>query len=109
MSATFPSFAAAASLIALAWLPQQAHAAEPVQFNRDIRPLLNSHCFKCHGGVKEAGGLNLQFREKALLAAETGEIAIVPGKPDESAFIDRLTTTDKTDRMPKKEPPLPKE
>src|SRR6476660_6406520 len=83
--------------------------AAPVDFNRDIRPLLNAHCFKCHGGVKEAGGLNLQFRDRALQAGETGAIAIVPGQPEESAFIDRPTTSDKTDRMPKKEPPLAKE
>src|SRR6266478_4210581 len=83
--------------------------AEPVRFNRDIRPILNANCFKCHGGVKEAGGLNLQFREQALKAGETGEIAIVPGKPEASAFIARLTTDDKSERMPKKAPPLPKE
>ncbi len=80
--------------------------AAPVEFNRDIRPILNAHCFKCHGGVKEAGELNLQFRERALKAGETGEIAIVPGKPEESAVMDRITTHDKTDRMPKKEAPL---
>ncbi|MEA3213531.1 MAG: hypothetical protein QOE70_6588 [Chthoniobacter sp.] len=83
--------------------------AEPVKFNRDIRPILNTHCLKCHGGVKEAGKLNLQFREQALRPGETGEIAVVPGKPEESAFIERLTTDDKSERMPKKEPPLPKD
>lgn len=53
--------------------------------------------------------MNLQFRDKALLAGETGEIAIVPGKPKESAFYERLITDDNSDRMPKKEPALPKE
>lgn len=94
-------------LVAFGWAAEVQ--GEPVQFNRDIRPLLNSQCFKCHGGVKEAGGLNLQFRDKALLAGETGEIAIIPGHPEKSAFIERLETDDKTDRMPKKEPPLPPE
>ncbi len=91
--------------------PLAAWATElpPVDFNRDIRPILNDHCLKCHGGVKEAGDLNLQFREQALRAGETGEIAIVPGKPDESAFIDRLTTDDTSDRMPKKAAPLAEE
>jgi hypothetical protein len=83
-----------------------ADAAPPVEFNREIRPILNAHCFKCHGGVKEAGDLNLQFREQALKAGETGEIAIAPGQPEASAVIDRITTHDVTDRMPKKEPPL---
>ena len=95
-------------VIACAFAFAHVRAAEPVQFNRDIRPILNAHCLKCHGGVKEAGELNLQFREQALQAGETGEIAVVPGKPEESAFIERLTTDDKSERMPKKEPPLPR-
>ncbi|HEV7401657.1 MAG TPA: PSD1 and planctomycete cytochrome C domain-containing protein [Chthoniobacteraceae bacterium] len=86
-----------------------ARAEEPVQFNRDIRPILNAQCFKCHGGVKEAGGLNLQFRDRALQAGETGEVAIVPGHPEKSAFIERITTDDKEDRMPRKGPGLSKE
>jgi hypothetical protein len=82
---------------------------EPVRFNRDIRPLLGAHCFKCHGGVKEAGELNLQFRERALKGGESGEIAIVPGKPEASEFYKRLVAEDSTERMPKKEAPLPAE
>ena len=81
-------------------------SAGEVSFNREVRPLLNEHCVKCHGGVKEAGGMNLQFREEALKEGESGEIAIVPGKPEASAMIDRLTTDDKSERMPKKQPPL---
>src|SRR5215218_3058574 len=96
-------------LAALALLLTAARAEEPVQFNRDIRPILNAQCFKCHGGVKEAGGLNLQFREKALQAGETGEVAIVPGHPEKSAFIERITTDDKEDRMPRKGPGLSKD
>ena len=47
-------------------LAHPAGGAERVSFNRQIRPLLSENCLKCHGGVKEAGGLNLQFREEAL-------------------------------------------
>ncbi|MEO8353866.1 MAG: PSD1 and planctomycete cytochrome C domain-containing protein, partial [Chthoniobacteraceae bacterium] len=102
-------FSRRAILILLAALFSFRLAAEEeatVDFNRDIRPILNDHCLKCHGGVKEAGDLNLQFREQALRAGETGEIAIVPGNPEESAFVDRITTDDSTDRMPKKAEPL---
>ncbi|RYD33574.1 MAG: DUF1553 domain-containing protein [Verrucomicrobiaceae bacterium] len=81
-------------------------ASSPVEFNRDIRPILNNQCFKCHGGVKEAGGLNLQFRDLALKAGESGKTAIVPGKPEESEFLHRLVTDDDEERMPKKGPPL---
>src|SRR5262245_55874513 len=97
----FPALALAA--------PFRGGAEEPVRFNRDIRPILNGQCFKCHGGVKEAGDLNLQFREHAMKAGESGKIAIVPGKPEESEFYLRLVSDDPTERMPKKEAALPKE
>lgn len=57
-----------------------------VSFNRDISPLLNNQCFKCHGGVKEAGELNLQFHDKPLGKGESGAMAIVPVNPDKSEF-----------------------
>src|SRR6266850_5472030 len=83
-----------------------AGAEKPVSFNQEIRPLLNAHCVKCHGGVKETGGLNLLFRDAALKGGKSGLPAVVPGKPMESELIARLTTTDEDDRMPKKAGPL---
>ncbi len=81
-------------------------AETPVQFNEQIRPLLNAHCVKCHGGVKEAGNLNLLFRDSALKGGKSGLPTIVPGKPRESELIARLTTTNEDDRMPQKAAPL---
>lgn len=81
----------------------------PISFNQQIRPLLAEHCLKCHSGVKEAGGLNLQFREQALQGGKSDLPAIVPGQPDKSEFIVRLTTDDDDDRMPKKADPLSRE
>ena len=62
-------------------------AAEPVSFNRQIRPILSENCVKCHGGVKEAAGLNLLFRDSALKGGKSGLPAIVPGQPDKSELI----------------------
>ncbi len=81
-------------------------AERPVSFNRDIRPLLSENCLKCHGGVKEAGKLNLQFLDRALKGGGSGLPAIVPVKPEASELIKRLVTKDEDDRMPKKGPPL---
>ena len=81
-------------------------AASTVSFNEQIRPLLNARCVKCHGGVKEAGGMNLLFRESALKGGKSGLPAIVPGKPEESELVKRVTTSDEDDRMPKKGEPL---
>src|SRR5438876_7798462 len=83
-----------------------AGAEKPVSFNEQIRPLFNNHCIKCHGGVKEAGKLHLLFRDWALKGGKSGKPAIVPGKPDQSEMIARVTTTDEDDRMPKKAAPL---
>jgi hypothetical protein len=77
-------------------------AAEPVDFNRDIRPVFNSKCTSCHGGVKRKGGFSLLYRSETVVKAKSGEIPIVPGKPDESAMHYRLTTTDDDERMPPK-------
>ena len=79
-----------------------AHAAEPVAFNRDIRPILSSQCFQCHGPDQNnrKGGLRLDVREKALLPAESGEIAIVPGKPETSELVRRVFAENSGETMP---------
>ncbi len=73
------------------------------EFNRDIRPILTKHCTACHGGVKAAGSVSFVYREKALGQAKSGKTAIMPGRPDASEMIRRVTTDDKEDLMPKPE------
>lgn len=77
-------------------------AASRVQFNRDIRPLLSDNCFNCHGpdAAKRKAGLQFDQREGALQRLKSGNVAIVPGKPDESRMIAVITTSDEDDRMP---------
>ena len=87
------------------WLPA-AQGAESVGYNRQIQPLLAQHCLKCHGGVKEAGELNLQFRESALKGGKSQRAAIVPGKPEASELVARLVTTNLDARMPRNGPSL---
>ncbi|MFT5527015.1 MAG: cytochrome c553/mono/diheme cytochrome c family protein, partial [Pirellulaceae bacterium] len=55
-------------------------------FEKQIRPLLVQHCFKCHGDKKQEGELQLSSREMLLKGGETGP-AIVPSKPDDSLLI----------------------
>ncbi len=76
--------------------------AAPVQFNRDIRPLLSDTCFPCHGPdtKKLKGGLRLDLRELALKPAKSKRVAIVPGQPDQSELIARILATNADDVMP---------
>ena len=69
-----------------------------IQFNRDVRPILSDKCFFCHGPdeKKRPSGLRLDVREDALKDKKT----LVPGKPDESDLIWRVTTSDVDDHMP---------
>ena len=82
-----------------------ADSADAVRFNRDIRPIMSDTCFHCHGFDPKSrkGGLRLDMREDALKAGKSGEIAIVPGKPEQSEIIKRIFSTDAEDVMPEKE------
>lgn len=86
-----------------------AHAAERVDFNHDIRPILTKHCTACHGGVKEAGGISFVSRDRATKQGKSGEHPIVPGKPEESDMLRHIRSTDPEEVMPKPKhgPPLP--
>jgi hypothetical protein len=88
-----------------------AHASGEIEFNRDIRPILTAQCTGCHGGVKEAGGISFVFRDKALAIGESGNPTIVPGNPDASELMRRVTSSEPDLVMPHPDhgPPLPPE
>ncbi len=67
----------------------------PLQFNRDVRPILSDACFTCHGPdkAKRKADLRLDTREGA-------KSSVVPGKPDESELVQRLTSADPHKLMP---------
>jgi len=77
-----------------------AAAEEPVSFNRDIRPLLAKNCVSCHGGVKHAGEVSFIFRKDLLGKGKSGEVVVVPGKPEASELIRRIKSRDPDERMP---------
>jgi len=83
-----------------------AHAADSPSFSRDIQPLLAKHCVVCHGPDEAEAGLRLDVAEHALSPLESGATAIVPGKPDASELLARVTSTDESTRMPPEGEPL---
>lgn len=77
-----------------------------VDYNTQVKPLLNKNCIACHGGVKKASGFSLLFKHEALAPAKSGKPAIIPGDADASEMIRRLTLTDPDERMPLDHPAL---
>ena len=82
--------------------PVHPRRSAKVDFNREVRPILAKNCFACHGQdeAKRAKGLRLDVRESAIKPLKSGETAIVPGDPDSSELIVRVTEEDETLRMP---------
>ena len=76
-------------------------AAAPIDFSAQIRPLLNQNCTSCHGGVKAAGDVSFVYRDVVQqVGKKSGRRVIVPGQPEESELIRRITATDPAVRMP---------
>ncbi|MFO1023184.1 MAG: PSD1 and planctomycete cytochrome C domain-containing protein [Planctomycetales bacterium] len=94
------SFSISAVLLILTGISSAQGA--PLRFNRDVRPILSNHCFQCHGpdSANRKAGLRLDQREQALKPAESGEPAILPGKPDASELVRRIFATEKAEVMP---------
>ena len=74
----------------------------PVDFSREILPILSENCFHCHG--PDASGrkadLRLDTKEGAFVKNPDGAAAIVPGHPETSTLVERILTTDKDELMP---------
>jgi hypothetical protein len=86
-----------ALVLVLLSLPVLAQADEPgrVDFNRDVRPILSNTCFKCHGPGTQKAGVRLDSRDAALKSE-----AILPGKAEASAIIERILADDESEVMP---------
>jgi mono/diheme cytochrome c family protein len=99
------------SILLLSWPAFQAPAAEPerVDFARDVRPILERACWKCHGPEKQKGGVRLDRRIAALSPGDSGAKPITPGKADESELVRRIEAKDAEERMPPKSDPLSRE
>ena len=84
-------------LVVTSIFPFKAFAEEPVDFNRDIRPILAENCFYCHGqdANKRQADLRLDIRELALQSR-----AFVPGNAVDSSLISRIHSTDADEQMP---------
>ncbi|MDX2036209.1 MAG: DUF1549 domain-containing protein [Isosphaeraceae bacterium] len=72
-------------------------AGDAIEFNRDVRPILNEHCIKCHGPDSVSRKANLRLDDpKSALASE----AVVPGDPEASLLVERIESKDPEQVMP---------
>lgn len=98
-----PSMKRFLPLISLCWTLYAggALAAQKVDFNYDIRPLISSKCYHCHGPDEKSrkAKLRLDQREDAIKEHESG-VTIVPGDPAKSELMNRLTSKDPDEVMP---------
>jgi len=82
-------------------LPGAAFAADPVDFKKDVRPILQERCFACHGALAQKAKLRVDSAANLLKAG-----AVVPGKPDASELVARVSSHDEAIRMPQEGLPL---
>ncbi len=86
-------------------LPAILFAAEPVDYLRDIKPVLRERCFTCHAALKQEGGLRLDTAGLIQKGGDSGP-AVIAGKADGSELIARITSKDASTRMPPEGDPL---
>ncbi|MFK7779450.1 MAG: DUF1549 domain-containing protein, partial [Gimesia sp.] len=82
-------------------LVTDAFGDSPVEFNRDVRPILSDKCFACHGPDEKSREADLRLDDrKSAIADLGGHRAIVEGNAKESELIQRIITTDESELMP---------
>jgi len=86
--------------------PNAAAGDADVRFFSDIMPILFERCVKCHGPQKRSGGLRLDTKALAARGGDSGR-PVLGGSPQDNELLARVSSTDRTYRMPKNAPALP--
>lgn len=80
----------------VAWLAFTSLPALAVDYEKDIKPLLKERCYTCHGALKQKADLRLDTAAAMRKGGDGGDILA----GEHSLLLERVTTTDKHDRMP---------
>ncbi|HEU5115804.1 MAG TPA: DUF1549 domain-containing protein, partial [Isosphaeraceae bacterium] len=95
------------ALILGAFLTSPILAADgPVDFDRQVQPILQARCVSCHGPEKQKSGLRLDVRSIALTGGDLYGPNIVPGHSDESNLVSFVSGEDELVKMPPSGDPL---
>lgn len=106
----FPRFLLLAGYGILLSLPRPASASSGTDFfEQKVRPVLVEHCYPCHSGEakKLKGSLYLDSKAGWEKGGDSGEPAIIPGKPEASLFIRTIQHLEEDMEMPPQKPKLP--
>ncbi len=98
--------ATAAALVAAEAPTLPPAATRPVDFARDVRPILQEHCVSCHGPEKQRGGYRLDVKSIALTGGDGSAPNVLPGKSAESPLIRFVAGLEEDMLMPSKGDPL---
>src|SRR5688572_31133140 len=83
---------------------------ENLTFDKDIKPLLENSCLKCHGAEKPKSKYRVDSREAFIKGGDSEEAAVIPGKSEKSPVVHyvadlvedlEMPPTDKRDKYPK--------
>ena len=80
----------------------QAPAPGSIDFVRDVQPILQANCYKCHDGAKHKGGFRLDSKATAFIGGDSGDLSIVPHEPDKSKLVQLVRGDDPKSVMPPK-------
>ncbi|GEP40714.1 PSD1 and planctomycete cytochrome C domain-containing protein [Brevifollis gellanilyticus] len=76
--------------------------AETPDFVRDVRPIFEAHCLKCHGPEEQNGSLRYDQKAAVFSQADSGKHTVVAGQPEQSELLKRITSSHKDEQMPPK-------
>src|SRR5436853_2910611 len=92
-------------LLAALLLPAPAFAGDPVDYLRDVKPILRDRCFACHGALKQRSELRLDTAAAMAKGGVAGP-AVAAGDPEHSMLLERVTEPTEKERMPPQGKPL---
>jgi ankyrin repeat protein len=92
-------FAMSLPLAAQQRIAMPSASTEKIDYEKDVKPLLEQNCYSCHGDTVQQSGLRLDLRQNALRGGDYGPV-ILPGKSAESKLIRRLVDGDGGMQMP---------
>ena len=90
------------SAVALVILGTTVRAGDAVDFVRDVRPIFDAHCTRCHGEDRQRSEFRLDVKAEALKGGDIFRPVIVPGKAGQSPLIHVVSGTDDEMVMPPK-------